>query len=449
MDLDNPTPPDERPTSAARRRRARRQVIAPLTPDERSSYIDDVASRAAPSFDFFIFSLLSGAVIGLGFLLDSPYILLLGVLAAPIMAPLVGVSLGTVLGSTRYFGRSIGGLLVGSFLVLLVGTMAGFAARIWLPMDLLQVRLHAQFSWAPFVVLGLGAVLTTATLIKERYTAAIPSVAIAYGLYLPLSAAGFGLGSGVDFLWPDGLVLYIIHLAWAIILGAVTLGIMGFRPYSLFGYSIGGVVVLILIILAIGFGGAGAVVGGNIALPTATYTVTPSLTPTNTSSPTPEPPTATFTVTRTPTKTLTPTVTLTPTATPVEALVNVQQEFVGAVVRDEPDGTILTSLFNGSLVIILGDVQGGEGGRRWVRVYDPENDVEGWVLESLLITATPLASPTTAPSATPAPPTSTNTATNVPTSTSTKTRTPTASPSATATSTPTETPLPPTTTLTQ
>jgi len=137
MDLTEPTPPEEEPKlSRARRRRARRKVIAPLTPDEKTSYIQDVLRKAAPSFDFFLFSLFAGAVIGLGFIVDSPYFLLLGALLAPLMSPVIGVSLGIVLGSAKYFGRSIGGFLVGSFLVVLGGALAGIATRLWEPWDL-------------------------------------------------------------------------------------------------------------------------------------------------------------------------------------------------------------------------------------------------------------------------------------------------------------------------
>ena len=114
LDLNEPIKTDdEQELSRARRRRARRKIISPLTPDEKTSYIQDVLRKAAPSFDFFLFSLFSGTVIGLGYLFDSPYLLILGALLAPVMSPLIGTSLGIILGSTRYFFRSLGGFLVG------------------------------------------------------------------------------------------------------------------------------------------------------------------------------------------------------------------------------------------------------------------------------------------------------------------------------------------------
>lgn len=397
-------PDDPSQLPPARRRRAKRRLLAPLDADERATYLEEVARRAAPSFDFFLFSLLAGAALGVAFLLDSPYLLVFGVLLAPLMAPATGVSLGTVLGSMRIFARSLGGLLVGAFLVLVAGALGGVSSRLWLPLELQQVHLHTQLNWPAFLVMAVGAVLTSATLVKEKARAALPSVALAYGLYLPLAAAGFGLGSGEPHLWPDGLVLFAIHLAWITLVGAITLGIMGFRPYSLLGYSLGGVVILVGVLLAIALSGAGMVFSKGVTLPTPTTTPTITLTPTVTSTPSPIPPTSTITPTITRTPTLTPTRTPTLTPTPVEAFVQAIGDFTGVNIRDEPNGnTVVSSLLNGSIVRILSDPPVVEGGATWLHVLDLQNNIEGWILQSLLITATPAPTSTSTATATVSP----------------------------------------------
>jgi hypothetical protein len=237
-------------------------------------------------------------------------------------------------------------------------------------------------------VVGIGAVLTTVTIVQEKRHPGIPSTAVAYGLYLPLAAAGFGLGSGIPHLWPDGLVLFAIHLSWAALVGAITLAFMGFRPLTLFGYSIGGVIALGAIILALAFFGVGMVFQGDLAQPTETPTLTPSQTPTLTPSPTPVPPTATLTPTLTPTATLTPTYTLTPSPTPVEARVNSN---AGIVIREAPriDSLVVTRASNGSIVQLLGESEVDNFGNTWLLVLDLKTDIQGWVRSGLVITATP------------------------------------------------------------
>jgi hypothetical protein len=379
-------PDDPNQLPPARRRRARR-LLAPLEADERAAFLDRLAHRASPSFDFFLFSLLAGAVLSIGLLLNSPAILVLGAVLAPLMAPAVGVSLGTVIGSVRFFVRSLAGLLIGSLLVFLVGVLAGYAIRPWLPVDFSQAHLQAQLSWPNFLVLAVGAILTCASIVHLEGHPGAPSVALAYGLYIPLVVAGIGLGCGEPHLWPDGLVVYAIYLAWGSLLGAATLAIMGFRPLTLFGYTLGAAVALTGVILLIGISGAGAAVGGQVALPTPIPSDTPTVTATLTVTPSPVPPTftPTPTVTTTPVPpTLTSTTTPSPAPTPMLALVKARD---GALLRETPGGKIIRGYIYNTLIKVFPEVV-VQDGRTWVRVQTPDGTI-GWMDQAVLVTATP------------------------------------------------------------
>jgi uncharacterized membrane protein len=381
-----PDDPDSLPP--ARRRRARR-LLTPLDADERASFIDRLARRASPSFDFFLFSFLAGIVMAFGLVLDSPAILLLGALLAPFLAPVVGVAFGTVMGSVRFFLRTLAGLVLGSALVVAAGALVGLAVQTWMPGDLQQAHQIAQLSWHDFLVLALGAFVTTAALVRSRYNPGVASVALAYELYLPLTVAGFGLTTGLPYLWPDGMVVFAVQLAWAALLGALTLAVLGFRPPTLFGYSLSGALALLGIILLIGIGGAGAVLGAEVALPTptATQTITPS--PTSTVTLTPVPPTATRTPTLTATVTQTPTPTLTASPVPLFALVDAGQEG-GAFLRESPgfDSPTIQILNNGFLLEVLSDSPLEQEGYGWFRVRTPDG-TEGWIADFVLVIATP------------------------------------------------------------
>lgn len=382
-----PDDPDQLPP--ARRRRARR-MLAPLDADERAAFVDEIAHRASPTFDFFLFSLLAGIVISAGILLDQPAILLLGSLMAPLMAPVVGLSLATVVGSVRFFLRSLVGLLIGSALVFVCGYFAGYLSGSWSPESLLQAYSHAQLSWANFLVLAIGAVFTSAAMLHDGQRSVVASVALAYTLYIPIAIGGFGLSSATPDLWPDGLVVYTLHLAWAALLGAITLVILGYRPLTLFGYTFGGALTLLGIILLIGLGGTGAVVGGQMALPTPIPSATMTITTTPTLTLTPIPPSETPTPTHTPTTTPTLTETLTPTPTPVFALVQTA-EGTGALLRDEPGGFVVGSYFDGTQMQVLpGEID--LEGVIWVRAIAPDG-IDGWIVQSLLVPITPTLSP--------------------------------------------------------
>ena len=385
------TPDDPEQLPPARRRRARR-LLAPMETEDRVDFLDEVAHRASPSFDFFLFSLLAGAVIAVGYLLNSLPILILSAILAPMMAPVIGISLGMVVGSVQFFLRSLIGLLIGSLLVFGVGVLAGYVSRLWAPLDFSQALAHTQLSWAMFILVAFGAALTSTAMVRSEESAALPSVALAYGLLLPVSAAGLGLGSGEPFLFPDGLVVFAQYLAGAVLVAALTFILLGFRPLTLFGYTVGAVVLLFGIVVMIGISGIGASYGAQIALPTHTPTITPTATPTMTPSPvppTPRPPTATPSQTVTPTQTSAPTSTQTPSPTPILALVDAQVGG-GAYLRSEPgfSAPSIRLLQNGTPVQVIPEDPVEEGGGIWIHVRTFDGD-EGWILQILLLTATP------------------------------------------------------------
>ncbi|MBS1250100.1 MAG: hypothetical protein MAG431_01690 [Chloroflexi bacterium] len=392
----NPENLDELPP--ARRRRAERHLV-PDDLDAETKGIDKIAQRTSPSFDFFLFSLLSAAILAAGIMLDTPALLVLGVLTAPTLTPIIGICLGTVTGSFKFFGRRLLATLVASGLVFLVGFLGGLAGRVLRPQVLIYAVSHAQVSWSHLVLLVVGTVFTVLAVARKKGSPVLPSVALAYELFIPLSVAGFGLGNGTPHLWPDGLVVFATHFAIVSLVGSIIFVVLGFRPLTFLGYTLGSVVTILGIILLIGLSGAGAILGGNVALPTPsptppTPTATPSpVPPSATPTPSPVPPTATQSPIPTTTPTPSPTSTPSPSPTPIYATINASEETGGAVIRTGPgfDNPRLTSLLNGNAVEIIDtNPTEDEDGYHWIhiRLFTEEQE-EGWILESLLLVEPP------------------------------------------------------------
>jgi hypothetical protein len=343
-----------------------------------------------------LFSSIAVIVISIGYLVDSPGLLVLGSILAPLMTPVAGLALGMVTGAARFFLRSLIGLLIVLILVLLVSTFSGYLAGLGGNFKIVQVYYHSQLTWHNLLVLTVGVIMMTYALVKRNISGHAAGVALSYSLFLPLTTAGIGLGSGIPHLWPDGLVVFAVHFALATLICAITLVILGFRPLTLFGFTMGSVAILFLVVTLLGLTGVGAAFWGEVAIPTPIPTSTNTPTTTN-------PPTATQTLTQTPlppsgtpspsltasrTPTPSPSITLTPT--PVYALVLVPEELKGALLRAAPgfNEEIITSALNGTLVEVIGDVPVEADAVQWIRVRLPDGR-EGWMLQSALIAATP------------------------------------------------------------
>ena len=393
-------PDDPEDLSPARRRRAERGLV----PEDLVSIAEDIeklAHSTIPSFDFFLFSLLAAAIITSSIRAVSPALLVVGARAAPPLTPFIGISLGTATGSLKFFSQRFTGSMIASGFVFLVGILGGYATFVLKTPDIQFLIYNARVSWTHLILLIAGTVFSIISIKRQHQIPILPSIALAYELYVPLAIAGFGFGSGQPHLWPDGLVVFGIHLAVLAITGTIVFVLLGIKPLSFIGYTLGSVVTILGIVLVIGLSSAGAVVGGKIAMPTivptATQTATP-VPPTFTPTETPLPPTPTPSPT-VPTSTATPlptaTSSVTPKPTPFYAEIAVSEEYLGANIWSEPNwkSQLLTSLLNGTVVEIINPSPSyDEDGRNWLNIRFINEDGEeqdGWIIENLLLISTP------------------------------------------------------------
>ena len=417
MNYSEPTSqPDLEPTgefvsARARRRRAQRRAYFPTDERERAALFEDLARRAFPSYELFVFSIVSGAILGLGYLFNSQALLIFGILVAPLLTPWIGMSLAVVAGALRLFAQTLAALLLGAVLIFLCGLLAGLASRTFQPLTLNEAHLHSRLWWPDLTVLAIGAVLLTISFVRSENRPYLPSALLAYELFLPLSAAGFGLGSGVGDIWPQGALVFLVHLAWATFFGLATLFFLRFYPTSFGGLTFTGLIFIVLIAALAwltGFGRWTMEQAGLIApLPAAVTATSPGPTPLSmTPSSRPEQATAPISVpSGTPSRTLsltpsqipltpsgTSTATITAEPTPILAIIRAS-EGGGAFIRAEPGGLVLRTLGNGSVVTIIPNDLQEVNGVIWVHVFtviDGER-VEGWMIQTVLQTATPVA----------------------------------------------------------
>ena len=394
--------------------------------DDQARELDELGRRATPGAEFFLSALLSGMVFGAGLLLDSPAMAVLAALLAPFMGPVIGLALASAAGSFGFLLRTLLSLLTGGLIFFLTGTLAGWVARLLPPANFSPANLHfLQFSLPDLVLLTVGIVLTSYLLAKtSQQRPLVSSVAIGYTLFLPLGAAGFALTSGSGQAWANGLLVFASYLVFAGLIGTLTFAVLGFRPRGAAGailttFYLLACLAALIPLMGINFSlpAVSAIAPSptpSSTVPTATTTATimqpATLTATSTTKAAVALPTNTPTISltpmhltatqtppgpapsRTPTHTLvpssTPTETITTNPTPVWARINAK-DGNGAYIRAEPDynSNVVQVLLNGLLIQVLPDVTITDGAT-WVKVRTA-NGKEGWIIRSLLATATP------------------------------------------------------------
>jgi len=370
-------------------------MLTQLRADEQETFLEELAHHVAPNIDVYLYAIASGVVLGMGFRFDQRALLFAGMLLAPRMAVVTGLSLAAISGSLRYFFRQVAGVLVATALAGLLGGLVGGLA---LPTGTASVLAagHIKLNMIDFSLLAVGAVLMAYTLARSGAVHPLASLATAYEILLPAVAAGIGLVAGQREWMAGGLLTLALHLTWATVAGMATLAVLGFRPLTGNGHSLAAAIGLMAVIGLLSALNLGASVLAAAPTPTPTPTITPTPTATATSTRTATP-TRTATATATPSPTATATATITPTPPPA---VIFGTGGLGALLRSEPNGVSLGGLIEGSQVFVLGGPQTA-GGQEWWHVRTSFGQ-EGWVLGVYLATLTPTPSITPpAPASTP------------------------------------------------
>ena len=111
-------------SARARRRRALRRAQFPTDEAGRAELFAHLVRRAFPSYELFVFSFVSGAILGLGYLFNAQALLIFGILVAPLLTPWIGTTLSIVAGALRLFLQTVMALFISALVIFLGGWLA-------------------------------------------------------------------------------------------------------------------------------------------------------------------------------------------------------------------------------------------------------------------------------------------------------------------------------------
>jgi hypothetical protein len=385
-----PLPSEPKPQAGGPQPSSRTQFTS--KGQDREARLGRLQHQLSAGFDFYLAALLCALLLGVAFVSDAPIVYFLALLVSPFLGPVIGGLLVVFGGTTAFLLNTLGGLLFVGVAALVAGAVSGWLQTMlspgWQPALLGFYGRWGGLEWA---ITALGSALITFLLAQApRQRPLVVNLVLAYGLLLPLGVAGYGWGGQKPDLFSIGIRTAGLHLLTVWLVSWGTFLALRWRPRA-WGYGVGPVLLLGIIALSNVIPSAPIENGQNSALtPVALATVTPQPTviisphPLETQTPFPVTPTLWATLKPSPT----PSATFTPEPTPVWARVAAQVGG-GAFVRESPDGRVLTSLLNETLVQVISDPVAGEGGILWVKVRTQQG-VEGWIMQSLLATATPV-----------------------------------------------------------
>lgn len=208
-----------------------------LPTGRRTEVLEELDQASSPGFDFFLLVVLSCSIATFGLITDSAAVIIGAMLVAPLMSPILGLSLASVAGKQRMFRRAGGALVEGVLVAVVLSALLAWLTHV-LPFDILIVipgEVMARTRPSPFdlgIALAGGAAAAYA-LAQPRISAALPGVAIATALMPPVCTVGIGIALGNSQVALGAALLFLTNLAAISLAGIVVFAALGFRPQNI------------------------------------------------------------------------------------------------------------------------------------------------------------------------------------------------------------------------
>jgi len=211
-----------------------RQYIHSPTREQRNEIVGDLSESASPGFDFFVLVVLSCSIATMGLITNSPAVIIGAMLVAPLMSPIIGLGMASIVGNGRLAESALSALLRGAVLAVLLSTVMTMINR-RLPFVLLQelpneVLARTHPSPIDLVIALAGGLAAAYAMTRPNISAALPGVAIATALMPPLCTVGVGLALERWDVAGGATLLFITNAITIAFAAALIFFLQGFAP---------------------------------------------------------------------------------------------------------------------------------------------------------------------------------------------------------------------------
>jgi len=204
------------------------QLFHNVSSKERSEAVEGLITSSTPTHEFFLMATLSVLMATFGLLADSSAVVVGSMLIAPVLYPMLSLSMGVSMSDFVLVGKSL--KTIGKIVIMAIGVSAlvtlifapgldGYTSEI---LNRTKPSLLYAFIGA---VAGFAA---SFALVKPKLNETLPGVAVAVALVPPLAVAGIGLAKLDGAVFYNAFMLFISNAAGVVITASVVFSLMNF-----------------------------------------------------------------------------------------------------------------------------------------------------------------------------------------------------------------------------
>lgn len=184
-----------------------------ITEADKNTAIENIIQHATPRYDFFLMLTLSVSMAAFGILLDSIIILVGSMLIAPLLFPLLSLSLGIIVADGKLISRSIFTIIKSIVFAVLAGFIIGliFSSHNVGFSSPFLVEIDTPYPLMYAIVAAIAGFAAAFAITKPHLNDTLPGVAISVSLVPPLAVAGVSLASLNFVMFNNALLLFSVN----------------------------------------------------------------------------------------------------------------------------------------------------------------------------------------------------------------------------------------------
>ncbi len=199
-----------------------------LSETDKSTAVRKLITESTPDFNFFLLVVLSILMATFGLLVDSAATVIGSMLIAPILSPILSLSLGLVMSDIKLLMRSFYTIAKASAFGIASAMVATFLFS-WQGTDGLtqyEVLSRTEPSLIYLFIAIIAGFAVAYTLVNPNLNATLPGIAIAVALMPPLSVVGIGIANANWVVATGAFNMYIINIVGIILASMVSFSLM-------------------------------------------------------------------------------------------------------------------------------------------------------------------------------------------------------------------------------
>lgn len=179
---------------------------------------------------YVLLMILSSLLATLGLFLNSPSIVIGAMILAPLMAPIISLSMGLLRSDADLSRRAFATLVFGMLIALSLSALIAYILPFQQITNEIAGRLHpSTLDLLVAVISGVAGALVNS---RENIAKSLPGVAIAVALVPPLCVSGIGLGWMDLDVFYGAMLLFLTNLTGIILAAGLSFMVIGFAPFS-------------------------------------------------------------------------------------------------------------------------------------------------------------------------------------------------------------------------